>query len=192
MKKLLVLVLALALVLSSAAFAVELEIPRNETFYENGQQWGKPTSYNIYNTAGQGWPATGGTRHAVYEALYMYNVLTNSNEPLLADGDLVWEDEYNAVVKIKEAAHWSDGEDLNADDVVWTLESAKLVTVGWSDFWTWVEKVEKVDDLTVRFTIVKEPYNLYKLPQLLSSIAIVPEHVWAPIFEEVPMARKHI
>ena len=183
MKKLLVLVLALALMLSSTAFAVELTIPRNETFYENGQQWGKPTSYNIYNTAGQGWPASGGTRHVIYESLYMYNVLTNENEPLLADGALVWEDEYNAVVKIKEAAHWNDGEDLTADDVVWTLESAKLVTVGWSDFWTWVEKVEKVDELTVRFTIVKEPYNLYKLPQLLSSIGIVPEHVWAPIFE---------
>ena len=183
MKKLFALVLALALVLTSAAFAIEIEIPRNETFYEAGQQWGAPTSFNIYNTAGQGWPGSGGNRMAIYEALYMYNVLTNENEPLLADGPLTWEDEYNAVVKIKEAAHWNDGEDLTADDVVWTFESAKLVTVGWSDFWTFVEKVEKVDDLTVRFTIVKEPYNLYKLPSLLSSIAIVPEHKWAPIFE---------
>ena len=50
MKKLLVLVLALCLVLSSAAAFAELEIPRNETVTENGNQWGAPTSYNIYNT----------------------------------------------------------------------------------------------------------------------------------------------
>lgn len=184
MKKFLSLVLALMLVLASTtAFAVNIELPRHETFYENGQQWGAPTSYNLYNTAGQGWPGTGGARMVIYEALYMYNVLTNQNEPLLADGDMVWEDEYNAVVKIKPAAHWNDGEALTADDIVWTFESAKTVTTGWSDFWTWVEKVEKVDDYTVRFTIIEEPYNLYKLPQLLANTSIVPEHIWAPIFE---------
>ena len=99
MKKLLVLVLALAMVLTSAAFAIEIEIPRNETFYEAGQQWGAPTSFNIYNTAGQGWPGSGGNRMAIYEALYMYNVLTNENEPLLADGPLTWEDETTLLLR---------------------------------------------------------------------------------------------
>ena len=40
MKKLLVLVLALCLVLSGAAAFAELEIPRNETITENGNQCG--------------------------------------------------------------------------------------------------------------------------------------------------------
>jgi peptide/nickel transport system substrate-binding protein len=183
MKKLLVLVVALALVLSSAAMAVEIDIPRTETFYEAGNAWGRPTSYNIYNTAGAGWPASGGNRMVVYEALYMYNVLTNENEPLLADGPITWEDDYNFTVKIKEAAHWNDGEDLTADDVIWTFESAKMVTVSWSDFWTWCAGIEKVDDLTVRFTLVEEPYNVYKLPSMLGSTSIVPKHIWEPIFE---------
>ncbi len=56
MKKLLVLVLALCLVLSSAAAFAELEIPRNETVTENGNQWGAPTSSNIYNTGSIAWP----------------------------------------------------------------------------------------------------------------------------------------
>ena len=42
MKKLLVLVLALCLVFSGAAAFAELEIPRNETVTENGNQWGAP------------------------------------------------------------------------------------------------------------------------------------------------------
>ena len=183
MKKLLVLVLALCLVLSSAAAFAELEIPRNETVTENGNQWGAPTSYNIYNTGSIAWPGGGGTRMLIYEALYMYNVLTNENEPLLADGPIEWEDDYNFLVRIKEAAHWNDGEDLNADDVVWTFESAKMVTQGYSDFWTFAENIEKVDDLTVRITIVKEPYNMYKVPSMLSQVSIRPEHIWRPIFE---------
>ena len=183
MKKLLVLVLALCLVLSSAAAFAELEIPRNETVTENGNQWGAPTSYNIYNTGSIAWPGGGGTRMLIYEALYMYNVLTNENEPLLADGPIEWEDDYNFLVHIKEAAHWNDGEDLNADDVVWTFESAKMITQGYSDFWTFAENIEKVDDLTVRITIVKEPYNMYKGPSMLSQVSIRPEHIWRPIFE---------
>lgn len=183
MKKLLVLVLALCLVFSGAAAFAELEIPRNETVTENGNQWGAPTSYNIYNTGSIAWPGSGGSRMLIYEALYMYNVLTNENEPLLADGPIEWEDDYNFLVRIKEAAHWNDGEDLNADDVVWTFESAKMVTQGYSDFWTFAEKIEKVDDLTVRITIVKEPYNKYKVPSMLSGVSIRPEHIWRPIFE---------
>ena len=101
MKKLLVLVLALCLVLSSSAAFAELEIPRNETVTENGNQWGAPTSYNIYNTGSIAWPGGGGTRMLIYEALYMYNVLTNENEPLLADGPIEWEDDYNFLVHIK-------------------------------------------------------------------------------------------
>lgn len=182
MKKLLTLLMVLALVIPTTAFAVEITIPRNETLTMAGHQWGAVTSYNIYNTAGTGWPGNGGNRMLVYEALYMYNVLTNENVPLLADGPITWEDEYNAVVKVKPAAHWNDGTALTADDVVWTFESAKTITTSWSDFWTWVEKVEKVDDYTVRFTIIKEPYNLYKLPQFLGSVSIVPKHIWEPIF----------
>ena len=182
MKKMLALVLAMLMLLTSSAFAVELEIPREETLYQNGQQWGKPTSYNKYNTAGQGWPGTGGERMVVYEALYMYNFLTGENEPLLADGPITWEDETHAIVKIKEAAHWNDGEDLTADDVLWTFESAKTISTSWTEFWTWVEAVEKVDDLTVRFTIVSEPYNPNKIGQLLATISILPEHVWSANF----------
>lgn len=181
MKKLLVLLVVLALAIPASAFAVEINIPRNETLTFAGNQWGSVTSYNIYNTAGMGWPNSG-NRELMYETLFMYNVLTNENEPLLADGAITWEDQYNAVVKIKQAAHWNDGVALTADDVVWTFESAKTITTTWSDFWTWVEKVEKVDDYTVRFTIVAEPYNLYKLPQFLGSTSIVPKHVWEPIF----------
>lgn len=184
MKKLLVLLLLLALAIPASAFAAEIDIPRNETVTYAGNQWGSVTNYNCYNTAGMAWP-NNGNRMIMYESLYMYNVLTNENEALLADGPLVWEDELNAVVKVNQAAHWNDGTPLTADDVVWTFESAQLITTSWSDFWSWVEKIEKVDDHTVRFTIVAEPYNIYKLPQFLGSTSIVPKHVWEPIFAEL-------
>lgn len=186
MRKLLALVLALMLALAGTALAVEIDVPREETLTFNGNSWGFG-NFNIFAMSNQGWPASGGTRMVVYEALYMYNVLTNENEPLLADGDLVWEDELNAIVKIKPAAHWNDGEKLTADDVIFTFnianEAAGGVQTTWSDIWNWITKVEKVDDYTVRFTIVEEPYNIYMLPSQLSGISIVPEHIWQPIFD---------
>jgi peptide/nickel transport system substrate-binding protein len=127
-------------------------------------------------------------RFPIYEALYMYNMLTNENEPLLADGPIAWEDQYNVIVKLKENIHFSDGEPLNADDVLFTFNVANEATGGfytaWSNVWSYLEKVEKVDDFTVRFTIVKEPYNMHMLPSQLAAIKIVPEHIWQPIVDE--------
>ena len=163
------------------------EIPRNESLVFNGMQWGKPANYNPFALSNTGFPMGDNNRNAIYESLYMYNMLTNENEPLLADGVISWEDELNFTVKLKEAAHWNDGEDLTADDVVFTYNIANEANGGffttWSKIWSYMEKVEKVDELTVRFTLLADPYNVHYGPSLLASIRILPEHIWAPKIE---------
>ena len=68
-------------------------IPRNETLYFNGQQWGaindwNPLSSNSNNALGQSQKDS--SRTIVYETLYMYNMLDGKMYPLLASGDPVW------------------------------------------------------------------------------------------------------
>ncbi len=186
MKKSIVL-LALVLLFIAAVPVAAQDIPREESLTTNGQQWGIPVNFNPFAVANIAWPIGDNRRAVIYEHLYMYNMLTNENEPFLADGPIVWEDDYNIVVKIKPAAHWSDGEPLTADDVLFTYNAGNPDVLGyvtqWSDVWTYLEKIEKIDDYTVRFTIPEEPYNVHMLPSFLSTVRILPEHFWQPLID---------
>lgn len=192
MKKLWSLLLVVALVLScvSVAFAEEeiiTEIPRNEALYCNGQQWGTPNNWNIFALSNTGWPIGGNQRFIVYEALYMYNMLTGENEPLIADGDIEWEDDYNFLVHLKENVHFNDGTPLTSADVEYTYNIANEANGGyyttWSGIWTYLEKCEAVDDYTVRFTIPEEPYNTVYVPAQLAFVRIVSKAASEALFE---------
>ncbi len=184
-----VLVAAVMLLGVTPAFAtgVVTEIPREESLCYNGLQWGTPANYNPFAMANTAFPMGDENRMAMYEALYVYNMLTNENEPLLADGPITWEDDLNFIVKVKPQAHWNDGEPLTADDVVFTFNIGNPGNGGfntiWTKVWSYFEKVEKVDDYTVRFTLVADPYNVHYGPSTLSTTRIIPEHIWKPMIE---------
>ena len=50
MKKLIALLMAVAMLLSCAAFAEDVVLPREETLYFAGQQWGAVNSWNVIGT----------------------------------------------------------------------------------------------------------------------------------------------
>ena len=92
MKKLLSLVLALALVLGMTAAAgaeTVTELPRNETLYHGGWQYGAIAAWNPLHTNSNNSMAISanprGSRTLVWETLYMYNALDGKLYPLLAD-----------------------------------------------------------------------------------------------------------
>ena len=190
MKKFWSLLLVVALVLSCAsmAFAEDLtELPRNETVYTAGQQWGSPNNFNIFALSNTAWPVADADRFPIYEALYMYNMITGENEPLIAESAPVWEDDYNFTVKIKENVHFSNGDPLTSADVVYTYNIADEENGGyyttWTSIWTYFEKVEAVDDYTIRFTIKEEPYNKVMPLSKLATTRIVPKAVSEALFE---------
>ena len=91
MRKLWSLMLVAILVVSSFAVATAEEvdftnIPRNETLTFAGFQWAPANNWNVLALSDTAWPVGDANRFLVYEALYMYNILTKENEPLLADG----------------------------------------------------------------------------------------------------------
>ena len=84
-----------------------VSLPRQETLYLSGQQWGTPTSFN---PLAESWMATwpvGGRFNLMYEPLITYNTLNGALEPLL--GTLVPELSNNdsVVIDLNPAARWS-------------------------------------------------------------------------------------
>ena len=91
-----------------AAHAEEVvELPREETLYFAGQQWGTVNSWNVMGTnqnnsmtiAG----SASGYRTLMFETLYMYNFMSGEMIGLLADGDYAWNDDMTELtVKLKD------------------------------------------------------------------------------------------
>ena len=171
MKKLLSLVLALALALSLVAVAGAedaKDLPREETVYFGGQQWGpivgwNPISPNMNNAMANS-AAARGSRTVMFETLYMYNMLDGGLYPLLADGDVVWNDGLTeATIAIKAAAKWSDGTPVTADDVVATWGIAqKTQNSVYTGNAAYIDTIEAVDGKVViksKLTADGKPVN---------------------------------
>ena len=152
---LLALTLACSLTLVSATAETTAELPRNETLYFAGQQWGSVNGWNPLsddmNNAMAVTQAAGGSRTIMFETLYMYNMLDGSLKPMIADGDYVWNDAHTEItVKIKPAAKWSDGTPITAQDVAYTFDTnVKLGNAKGNGYKPYVDSVTAVDDKTV-------------------------------------------
>ena len=89
----------------------------------------------------------------MYEPLYVFNTLKGNINWRLAENYTYSKDLMSMTIKLKPDLTWSDGQALNADDLVYSLnlgrDDAKLDATG-----QWGSKkfssVEKVNDLTVK------------------------------------------
>jgi len=102
-------------------------LPRNETLYFNGQQWGAVVCWNPYSSNCNNAMALAqqdNARVPMFETPYLYDMLDGKVYPLLADGPYAWNDAKTEITfKIKAAAKWSDGTAVTADDVAYTWAS---------------------------------------------------------------------
>ena len=184
MKKLLALVLALSLAMSLVAVAgaeAPTDLPRNETMYFGGQQWGKaigynPLSSNMNNSMALA-SAPRGSRTIMFETLYMYNMLDGKLYPLLADGDYVWNDDLTEMtIAIKPAAKWNDGTPVTAEDVAATWDAAVAVKNGtYTGYNAYIASVEAVDGKVVikaQLTEDGKPTNPLQFYNFLSATYI--------------------
>ncbi|MEG0942582.1 MAG: ABC transporter substrate-binding protein [Angelakisella sp.] len=155
-------------------------LPRNETLYFAGQQWGAVNGWNPLsddmNNAMAIARAAGGSRTPMFETLYMYNMLDGSMTPLLADGDPVWNaDKSEVTVKINKAAKWSDGTPVTAHDVEYTYASGvKYKNATGTGYDPYIESVKAVDDNTVKITAKKTDAGKPVNPLQLSCFLVDP------------------
>ena len=115
----------LSMVAVAGADAVT-ELPRNETLYHGGWQYGAIAAWNPLHPNSNNSLAISanprGSRTLVWETLYMYNSLDGNLYGLLANDDMAWNDDMTELTfTMKAAAKWNDGTPVTADDVVATV-----------------------------------------------------------------------
>ncbi|NWG17944.1 MAG: ABC transporter substrate-binding protein [Chloroflexi bacterium] len=154
---LLVTLMAVAVVPSIA----QDTLPRNETLYFNGQQWGPVVGWNPYSNNNNNAMAIAqqdNARVIMFETPYLYNMLDGQVYPLLADGPFAWNDARTELTfKIKPAAHWNDGTPLTAEDVAytWATHVKYNTPVGAANL-DYIEDIVAVDESTV---VIKAKLN---------------------------------
>lgn len=129
-------------------------LPRNETLYFNGQQWGPVVGWNPYSNSNNNALAIAqqdNARVIMFETPYLYNMLDGQQYPLLADGPYTWNDAQTEITfKINAAAKWSDGTPVTAEDFAYTWAThIKYPTPTGDANKDVVETIEAVDAQTV-------------------------------------------
>ncbi len=193
MKKTLVFLLILVLAMSVLPGIAEgnlVQLPRNETLAYFGWAWGTASSYNPMEAGGNVGMGIQNSRFLIYESLYMYNMLTNVNEPLVAESPAVLsEDGTRYTVKMKENVTFNDGTPCLAKDVKFSYDvhdTAKFpdIVTNNPDIFTYISEVVAVDDYNLEFVLNQDNYNPLVAATYLSSVPILPEAVWMPRWEE--------
>ena len=159
----------------------DVVLPREETLYFAGQQWGAVNSWNIVGTNQNNAMAiagnAGGYRTTMFETLFMYNPLSGEKIGLLADA-YEWNDDLTEMtVSLKDAAHWSDGTPVTAADVVATWDVGVLTNNGTgAGNKAYIASIEATGDKTfvIKTTLTEDgkPVNPLKIEDFICGTPI--------------------
>jgi peptide/nickel transport system substrate-binding protein len=166
-------------------------LPRNETLYLGGRQWGDPSSFNPLE--GQAaWPIVGyDGSNLLYETLLVFNPLDGNLQPLLAESYQVFDDRIE--VTLNAAARWSDGKPVTAWDVKYTYELAKTQkSLPHATIWSYLKEITLPEvaagnaDHPRKLVFVLDPVTKNPLVILdqFQQNRIVPKHVIEPLLAQ--------
>lgn len=184
-----VLFLLLMLVFISLVSAQEMTdvgTPRNETliFQTFDRQSANPDQHNPL----MAYAVWRGFRELGWGYLWEMDTGTGQSYPELAtDMPEVLNDEYTRFrVTLKEGIYWSDGVELTADDVIYTLDTyfagrETLTNGNIRRITNYVKSYEKIDDYTVEIETVNTAYDFVTVMGVYtwsSPFIIVPRHIF--------------
>lgn len=168
-------------------------LPRSETLYVAGRQWGEPTSFNPL-TSNPAWPVSG--LNLMYETLLLYNPLTGKMEPMIAES---FEQHDSSIeVTINPTARWSDGKPITGWDVKYSYDlGEKNKSLPMAPVWNYITAVNLLDAAgkpvadtptdtpdyprRVEFILNKEQLNPLVVLDALQDVRIIPRHVFEPL-----------
>ena len=194
-----VLLLAASLLLITPGTALAQEptdansLPRDQTLYFNGQQWGPVVGWNPYSGSNNNAMAIpnlqDNARVVMFETPYLYNMLDGKVYPLLADGDYSWNaDRTELSFKLKAAAKWSDGTPVTAEDLAYTWAThVKYSTASAAAYADYIDTIEAVDPQTVVIKAKLDADGKAVNPLLVASYVstiYVAQKGWTEVLEE--------
>ena len=152
------------------------EPPREETVWMTGS-YNSPTQFLPWSTS-----LPPGSDAGMYEALFGYNSVTEALIPCIGTSYSWSADGVNLTIELNTHARWSDGQLLDADDVVYSYKLAQNQSRYTTDFTTRFDSYLKIDANTVRF-VMNPGYEFSRQVEtwIKYAIPIVPEHVWTLI-----------
>ena len=175
----------------------EAGLPRSETLYVAGRQWGEPTTFNPIQSSVQ-WPVN--TINLMYETLLLYNPLTGKMQPLLAESFAQHDD--NVEVTLNANARWSDGKPLTGWDVKFSFDLGKENRgLPMGPVWQYITAVRLLDaagnDVAdtptdtpdyprrLQFMLTKDAVNPLVVLDSLQDVRIIPRHVFEPSIKKL-------
>ncbi len=139
----------------------EAELERRKTVIFDIDE-GSIADPELWNPFAAGRRVEHGFFQAMIEPLFILNIESPDGEiiPWLGESITSNEDATVWTIKLKEGIKWSDGETLDADDFLFTVEMG-MATVDLMSMPAFdnVDSVEKVDDLTLQFTLTETDYR---------------------------------
>ncbi len=162
-----------------------LNAPREETMiFDQPYQLTAPENWNPYvpnNSYGWGMSEVG------MDGLMYLNYGDGKYIMWMAESYSSNDDATEWTLKLRKGITWNDGVPFTVDDIIYSIElqigNEKL---GNHFYWVeWLDKMEKIDDLTVKFTL-KKPNVRFAAERFGGALglfqdAIVPKHIWEKV-----------
>jgi peptide/nickel transport system substrate-binding protein len=148
-------------------------LPRNETLYFNGILWGAPTHFNPFNGQAsfgmQAWSPQ--TREAIYETLFLYNMLDGKLYPQLAES-YSW-DGKTVTIKLRKIVKFNDGTPFTSADVAYTFKLMADYQTGGSGALNYIDSITTPDDYTVVIKGKEDNFNPKQIETHMAQLYII-------------------
>ncbi len=132
---------------------------------------GFSTDYNIPTP----WYNRTFATNIMFRSLLAADSTLTRTSPDLAESVEISDDALTYTITLKEGLKWSDGEDLTAEDVIWSIETAlkaAQINPNYSTAFSYIESLDHSGNVITM--VLSSPYS--SMSDVLAQFAILPEH----------------